>query len=86
MGIRHNYVILGEDKSKTKKIKKKWSPQRLSTYASTLDIYISNMPITTSMKLGYADNWVLAYQSDSWEELKKTLSEDTTLMKTFFDK
>jgi len=43
------------------------------------------MPDTTSMKLGYADDWALTHQSVSWEELERTLSEDLSAMKKYFN-
>ena len=44
------------------------------------------MPKTQSLKLGYADDWVLAHQSRDWKELETVLSKDTTALKTFFDR
>ena len=44
------------------------------------------MPETTSLKLGYADDWVLAHQSKEWETLERVLTEDTTALKEYFDK
>ena len=44
------------------------------------------MPDTTSVKLGYADDWVLAHQSKEWSELEDTLSKDITALKQFFDR
>ena len=45
------------------------------------------MPQTTSIKLGYyADDWVLAHQSTCWNNLETTLSWDTTLTKSYFNR
>ena len=38
------------------------------------------------MKLGYADDWVLAYQSNDFKELEDTLSEDAQKLKVYFDR
>ena len=50
------------------------------------NVYISDMPETKSVKLGYADDWALSYQSKDWEELESVLSRDTTDLKYYFDK
>ena len=44
------------------------------------------MPNCLSMKLGYADDWAIAYQSKDWKDIENTLSNDATTLKHFFDK
>ena len=67
-GTRHFHVILGGDKSKTRKIKN-GVPQGSVLAPTLFNVYISDMPQTKSIKLGYADDWVLAHQSTSLENL-----------------
>ena len=79
-------MLYWEETSKTRKIKN-GVPQG-SVLAPTLFnvcVYISDMPNTHSVKLGYADDWALAHQSKDWNEIEETLSQDTTAMKKFFD-
>ena len=84
-GTRNYHVILGGDKSKTRKIKN-GVPQGSLLAPTLFNVYMSAMPTKSSKKLGYTDDWVLAYQSDNWQELEETLTEDTTLIKSYFDK
>ena len=44
------------------------------------------MPNCESFSLGYADDWVLAHQSNQWKEIEEVLSRDTTKLKVYFDK
>ena len=50
-----------------------------------LDFILSDMPETKSVKLGYADDWTLSYQSKKWEDLERVLSRDTTKLKHYFE-
>ena len=84
-GPRKFHVILGGSTSKTKRIKN-GVPQGSVLAPSLFNVYISDMPATTSIKLGYADDWALSHQSRSWNELETTLSKDTTAMKQYFDR
>ena len=50
-------------------------------------IYIyRGSPRTKSQKLGYADDWTLASQSSSFDTIERTLSDDMTQYKRYFDK
>ena len=84
LGTRQYHVILGGSKSKTMKLKN-GVPQGSVLAPTLFNIYLSDMPETSSTKLGYADDWALAHQSNDWTELENVLSQDTTALKTFFD-
>ena len=83
-GTRQFHVVLGGQKSKSRKIKN-GVPQGSVIAPSLFNIYISDMPDTKSNKLGYADDWALTYQSTKWAEIEETLSADTTTLKEYFD-
>ena len=84
-GPRKFHVVLGGSTSKVKSIKN-GVPQGSVLAPALFNVYISDMPETRSMKLGYADDWTLTHQSRSWSELETTLSQDVNTMKNFFDK
>ena len=50
------------------------------------NVYLSDMPETKSVKLGYADDRALSYQSKHWEKLESVLSRDNTELKHNFNK
>ena len=85
LGTRQYHVILGGSKSKTRKIKN-GVPQGSVLAPTLFNVYLSDMPETKSVKLGYADDWALSYQSKDWEKLESVLSRDTTELKHYFDK
>ncbi|GFR81823.1 RNA-directed DNA polymerase from mobile element jockey [Elysia marginata] len=82
-GTRQSHVIRRGEKGKTRKIGN--DVQQGSGIAPTLfNILISDMPETISLQPGYADNWVLTYQSKEWIEIEDTLSKDTTALNEYF--
>ena len=77
-------VALGSDLSRTRRIRN-GVPQGSVLAPALFNVYISDMPATESLKLGYADDWALVHQARSFEELERVLSEDTTSVKKYFD-
>ena len=84
-GTRQFHVVLGGQKSKTRKIRN-GVPQGSVIAPTLFNIYISDMPDTKSFKLGYADDWALTHQSTKWPEIEQTLSADTSRLKEYFDR
>ena len=82
LGTRQFHVVLGGSRSKTRRIKN-GVPQGSVLAPTLFNIYLSDMPSTESLKLGYADDWALAHQSRDWEKLENVLSRDTTKLKTY---
>ena len=83
-GTRQFHVVIGGEASRTRKIKN-GVPHGSVIAPCLFNVYISDMPDTESLKLGYADDWVLAHQSKSWNEIERVLSRDTTVLKSYFD-
>lgn len=48
------------------------------------NLYISNMPTTTSRKFGYADDNALAAQFQSFSECEETLNKDLLVLEKYF--
>ena len=61
-GPRQFHVVIGGENSRVRKIKN-GVPQGSVIAPTLFNVYISDMPTTESLKLGYADDWVLAHQS-----------------------
>ena len=84
-GTRQFQVTIGGENSKTRKIKN-GVPQGSVIAPTLFNVYISDMPKTESLKFGYADDWALTHQSERWENIEHVLSQDTSALKTYFDK
>ena len=58
-----------------------------STLSPTLfNIYISDIPQTTSMQYGYADDLALLAADDSWEKVEETLNHDMQAITNYLQK
>ena len=84
-GTRKFLVCSGGSESKMFKIRN-GVPQGSVLAPSLFNIYIGDLPETKSQKLGYADDWVLASQSSSFDTIERTLSDDMTQLKRYFNK
>ena len=50
------------------------------------NIYISDLPETTSRKYGYADNLAILLRRPSWKEMEEGLNKDMTILVDYFRK
>ena len=50
------------------------------------NIYVSDLPPTTSSKFTYADDLALVHIAGDWRTLEKTLSQDMTTLQTYLQK
>ena len=58
-----------------------------SVLASLLfNIYVSDLPPTTSSKFAYADDPALVHIAGDWRTLEKTLSQDMATLQTYLQK
>ena len=58
-----------------------------STLSPTLfNIYISDIPQTTSMQYGYADDLALLAADDTWEKVEETLNHDMQAITNYLQK
>ena len=83
-GKRTFHVCVAGDKSKTKKIKN-GVPQGSVLAPMLFNIYISDMPVTNSIKFGYADDLAAAIQSRTFNELEMALSQDIESLHSYFN-
>ena len=51
-----------------------------------LNIYVSNLPPTTSSKSAYADDLALVHIAGNWRTLEKTFSQDMATLQTYLQK
>ena len=51
-----------------------------------LNIYISDLPETTSRKYGYADDLVILLRCPSWKEMEEGLNKDMTILVDYLRK
>lgn len=84
-GSRIYHVCLGDKISKKRTIKN-GVPQGSVLAPTFFNTYISDLPHTHSLKLGYADDFVLAHQSRDIKETEQILSQDTTELQSFFNR
>ena len=55
-------------------------PQGSVLSAMLFNIYISDLPETTSRKYGYADDLAILLRRPSWKEMEEGLNKDMTIM------
>ena len=68
-----------------KRILKNGLPQGSAQAPSFVNVYISDLPPTESLKFGFADDWTLATQSKTCSHLESTLSRDIGHLNEYFD-
>ena len=81
---RNFRVFLGNQVSR-KRILKNGLPQGSVLAPSFVNVYISDLPATESLKFGYADDWTLATQSKTFSHLESTLSRNIGHLNEYFD-
>lgn len=82
---REFVVYINNEKSK-KCILDNGLPQGSVLAPLLFNLYISDMPATTSRKFGYADDSAIATQSKSFHECEETLNKDLPLLEKYFKK
>lgn len=78
-------VIMGSNISSQRKLKN-GLPQGSVLAPLLFNLYIADMPETTSKKHGYADDWVLTTQCRSFEESEEVLTADLEKLSGYFRK
>lgn len=76
-------IITGGSKSKMRHLNN-GLPQGSVLAPALFNLYISDMPHTTSRKFGYADDLALASRSRTIEETSNVLSEDLAMLGRYF--
>ena len=84
-GARKFFVCLGDKQSGIHE-QKNGVPQGSVIAPTLFNIYIGDLPDTSAWKLGYADDWVVVSQSDNFDALEDSLSEDMNELATYFGK
>ena len=62
------------------RIMKNGVPQGSILSPMLFNIYISDLPETTSRKYGYADDLAILLQRPSWKEIEEGLNKDMTIL------
>ena len=81
---RNFRVFLGNRVSR-RRILKNGLPRGSVLAPSFFNVYISDLPPTESLKFGYAGDWTLATQSNTFSHLESTLSLDFGHQNEYFD-
>ena len=82
-GTRYFKTILSDDKGKWREIAN-GVPQGSVLAPTLFNVYISDMPETTSIKLGYADDWAIATRARGKVQLEETLTRDMQQIERYF--
>ena len=82
-GTRYFKTILSDDKGKWREIAN-GVPQGSVLAPTLFNVYISDMPETTSIKLGYADDWAIATRAIGKVQLEEILTRDMQQIERYF--
>ena len=82
-GTRYFKTILSDDKGKWREIAN-GVPQGSVLAPTLFNVYISDMPETTSIKLGFADDWAIATRARGKVQQEETLTRDMQQIERYF--
>ena len=84
--VRNRSFTLTTGDSKRSRLRrlKNGVPQGLVLAPLLFNIYVYNLPSTVSRRYAYANNLALLYSSDDWKDLEGVLSQDMTIISTYF--
>ena len=82
-----NFVVHTNDGQRSRlRIMKNGVPQGSVLSPMLFNIYISDLPETTSRKYGYADDLAILLRRPSWKEMEEGLNKDMTILVDYLRK
>ena len=79
-------LTTGNEKQSRLRRLKNSDPQGFVLAPLLFNIYVSDLPPTTSSKFAYADDLALVHMAGDWRTLEKTFSQDMATLQTYLQK